>query len=304
MITPSYTEIGKSVVYEEPPIPAPSTAAVSPEELSYVDDLPEPDELMDVSPEESATLQGDSAAEGADESPTPWAQPTIEVPLEMRAQASVESAQPPAEASFDEVFEEDEPAPAPPSAPSAPSAPAYSPAPVQSHTDESPDAHFGAATDDFGYVRTPDVTASPAPSVPSAAAPGTPPARHDSGSYPRRESPSFTGMGDEEESAAPEPVRRAPEPEKRAAQPSSVAPPALESSFSSVAPASAEPAPAPSEAAEVGVPVDMVEKIAQRVVAQISEKVIREIAWEVIPDLAENLIKKEIDKLKAELQQT
>jgi len=32
MITPSYTEIGKSVVYEEPPIPAPSTGAVAPEE--------------------------------------------------------------------------------------------------------------------------------------------------------------------------------------------------------------------------------------------------------------------------------
>ena len=31
---------------------------------------------------------------------------------------------------------------------------------------------------------------------------------------------------------------------------------------------------------------------------------IREIAWEVIPDLAEALIKKEIDRLKAELQQT
>jgi CheY-like chemotaxis protein len=306
MITPSYTEIGKSVVYEEPPIPAPSTAAVSPEELSYVDDLPEPDELMDVSPEESATLQGDSAAEGADESPTPWAQPTIEVPLEMRAQASVESAQPPAEASFDEVFEEDEPAPAPPSAPSAPAAPAYSPAPAQSHRDEPPDAHFGAATDDFGYVRTPDVPASPAVhSAPFAAPPeSTPPARHDSGSHTRRESPSFTGMGDEEESAVPEPVRRAPEPEKRAPEPLSVAPPPLESSFSSVAPASAEPPPATSEAAEVGVPVDMVEKIAQRVVAQISEKVIREIAWEVIPDLAESLIKKEIDKLKAELQQT
>jgi hypothetical protein len=39
-------------------------------------------------------------------------------------------------------------------------------------------------------------------------------------------------------------------------------------------------------------------------VAQISEKVIREIAWEVIPDLAEALIRREIDRLKAELQQT
>src|SRR6186713_447299 len=39
MITPSHTEIGESV-YEEPPIPPPSSAAVAPEELSYVDDLP------------------------------------------------------------------------------------------------------------------------------------------------------------------------------------------------------------------------------------------------------------------------
>ena len=63
------------------------------------------------------------------------------------------------------------------------------------------------------------------------------------------------------------------------------------------------PAPAPpSEAASVSVPVDMVEKIAQRVVAQISEKAVREIAWEVIPDLAEALIKQEIERLKAELQ--
>jgi hypothetical protein len=311
MITPSYTGIGKSV-YQEPPIPAPATAAVSPEELSYVDDLPEPDDLMDVSPEESATLQGDSAEED-DDVPSPWAQPTVEVPLETRAQASVESAQASAEPSFDEVFEEDAPAPA-------------ATAQSHAHAPESPDAHLGAGSDDFGYVRTQDVIGSPAaPSVPSAAAPetvregfgwvrqadlpGTPAApRHDSGSYTPRESPSFTGMsGPEEDSAAeaPEPVRRAPEPEKRAPEPLSVAPPAMESSFSSVTPASApSPAVAPSEAAEVGVPVDMVEKIAQRVVAQISEKVIREIAWEVIPELAENLIKKEIDRLKAELQQT
>ena len=57
-----------------------------------------------------------------------------------------------------------------------------------------------------------------------------------------------------------------------------------------------------SEAAAVAVPVEMVEKIAQRVVAQISEKAVREIAWEVIPDLAEALIKQEIERLKAELQ--
>jgi hypothetical protein len=62
------------------------------------------------------------------------------------------------------------------------------------------------------------------------------------------------------------------------------------------------PAAPPSESAQVAVPVEMVEKIAQRVVAQISEKVVREIAWEVIPDLAEALIKAEIERLKAELQ--
>jgi len=64
----------------------------------------------------------------------------------------------------------------------------------------------------------------------------------------------------------------------------------------------AEPAKVASQAAEVPVPVDTVEKIAQRVVAQISEKVVREIAWDVIPDLAEALIKAEIERLKAELQ--
>jgi len=64
----------------------------------------------------------------------------------------------------------------------------------------------------------------------------------------------------------------------------------------------AELSKAASQAAEVAVPVDTVEKIAQRVVAQISEKVVREIAWDVIPDLAEALIKAEIERLKAELQ--
>jgi CheY-like chemotaxis protein len=66
-------------------------------------------------------------------------------------------------------------------------------------------------------------------------------------------------------------------------------------------PAATTPA---SQAAALSVPVDMVETIAQRVVSQVSEKVVREIAWEVIPDLAEALIKREIERLKAELQKT
>jgi hypothetical protein len=69
-------------------------------------------------------------------------------------------------------------------------------------------------------------------------------------------------------------------------------------------PAEEPPITPVSQAAAFSVPVDMVEKIAQRVVAQVSEKVVREIAWEVIPDLAEALIKQEIERLKAELQKT
>jgi CheY-like chemotaxis protein len=68
--------------------------------------------------------------------------------------------------------------------------------------------------------------------------------------------------------------------------------------------AAATAAVAASVAAEVAVPVDMVAQIAQRVVAQISEKVVAQIAWEVIPDLAEAMLKKEIERLKAELQRT
>jgi hypothetical protein len=77
-----------------------------------------------------------------------------------------------------------------------------------------------------------------------------------------------------------------------------------ESSFDGVLAPEPEPLAAPSHAGEVGVPAEHVAQIAQRVVAQISEKVVREVAWEVIPDLAETLIKQEIERLKAELQQT
>ena len=77
------------------------------------------------------------------------------------------------------------------------------------------------------------------------------------------------------------------------------------SSFADVAAEIREPeAPTtPSLAAQVDVPVDMVSQIAQRVVAQVSEKVVERIAWEVIPELAEALIKREIERLKAEIQQ-
>jgi CheY-like chemotaxis protein len=96
------------------------------------------------------------------------------------------------------------------------------------------------------------------------------------------------------------------EPEAQAAPPLvPVRPPVAPESFADVAADVAVPAPTtppPSETAAFSVPVEMVEKIAQRVVAQISEKAVREIAWEVIPDLAAALIKQEIERLKAELQ--
>jgi CheY-like chemotaxis protein len=95
--------------------------------------------------------------------------------------------------------------------------------------------------------------------------------------------------------AMPEPEEWVPTPEPAPAPPAE--------SFADVGPGAAEPEPPPtSQAASVPVPVDMVEKIAQRVVAQVSERVVREIAWEVFPDLAEALIKQEIERLKAELQ--
>jgi CheY-like chemotaxis protein len=91
-----------------------------------------------------------------------------------------------------------------------------------------------------------------------------------------------------------------PEPEPEA-EPAVAAPPPPAESLASLAVEPADEADAESVAAQIGIQPDVVSQIAQRVVAQISEKVIREIAWEVIPDLAETLIKKEIERLKADL---
>jgi CheY-like chemotaxis protein len=239
-----------------PPAPAPEPAAApEPEDdrptmvskagaFSY-DDRPygaagvvPPPDLSPVTAEESASLGGsDQEPEGSSTvmfkpGKAPWSQQTIEVPLELRAQAGV-SAQSEAEPLFEDMFEEP-PAPPPPPTPAA----------------------------------------APQPPVPAPAA-----------------------FAEEEE---PEEVFAEPDDEEAPAPPSSM-------SFADLNPTPApppQPAPAGSQAAEVSVPPDMIEKIAQRVVAQISEKVVREVAWEVIPDLAEALIKKEIDRLKDELQRT
>ncbi len=201
-----------SVEYGAPsPAPAPPASTTFEAELYPLEDAGR-DELLPVSAEEAASLQG--PAEVSPERTGAWAQPTVEVPLEERARASVD-ARMESEVLFEEVFDE----PAPATEPEAPAVlSAYAPA-------------------------------EPEPDV-------TPPA------VARAPVETFADLAVEE--AADE-----PRPESRAAQ--------------------------------VGVQADVVSQIAQSVVAQISEKVIREIAWEVIPDLAETLIKKEIERLKADL---
>jgi CheY-like chemotaxis protein len=199
--------------------------------------------LMPLSDDEAESVSP-PASKAQDDEPAPWAQPTVEVPLEMRAQAGVEAQM--AAKGFEEVFDDD----------------------------EAPE--LGAAE-----TAAPSAPVPPAPAAPTAAAPTPPPTAQRGFGFVR------------EEAAAPPPP-----PVKEGFE-------SPDSSFRDVAPAEEEEQTSISRsvAGEVQVPVDMVEKIAQRVVAQISEKVIREIAWEVIPDLAEALIKREIDRLKAELQQ-
>lgn len=221
--------------------------------------------MTPVTPEESATLRHGPAA--ADSDFGAWSPPTVELPLETRAQAGVESSQ--AEPLFEEVFEEEIPRTPP------------SPAGTASFS-------FQAAEDDDSGTRAfnaPEFpaprTTAPIPPPPRAAAPAPPP--------PAPSNPGPSHVSSPRWSVNPPPT-----------PPSAPAAPA--SSFSDLTPAAA--AAASSIAGEVAVPKDMVETIAQRVVAQISEKVVREIAWEVIPDLAEALIKQEIERLKAELQRT
>lgn len=77
---------------------------------------------------------------------------------------------------------------------------------------------------------------------------------------------------------------------------------ATEGAFDSLVGSATVPAAAatsPAGSAEVAVPVDMVQQIAQRVISQVSERVIREIAWDVIPGLAEKLVRAEIERIKA-----
>jgi CheY-like chemotaxis protein len=288
--------------FEPEPVHGFADVADEPEPVAPMSDffepVPEaveaPDDLLAISPEESAALNADVSEDpstlmfkpmdpslwstpaappapapepppppvhaappppAAPAAPRPTSPPTMEVPLETRARAGVEDQMAAAETPlFEEVFEEDEVL-SEPIVEAAPELPPAAPAPPP------PPIHVA-----------PQPPPLPPPAPPVVAAPPPPPP-----------APPVV--------VAPPPL---PEPE-----------PMLEESFASVAPPAPPEVPAaPSHAAEVAVPVEQVAQIAQRVVAQISEKVVREVAWEVIPDLAEALLKKEIERLKAELLQT
>jgi CheY-like chemotaxis protein len=245
-----------------PPPPAPPPPA-EPDVHGVADEIEaSPDELMSIA--EPATLpevQDDTSTVMFRAGDAPWAvEPTREVPLEVRAQASV-AAQ--TETSvFEEVFDEGALSPPPDH---------REPQPVEAATPQAPEP-----------TPPPAVRPEPARAVPAAAPAPMAPLRLE----------------------APVPWSAPPAPPEPEPAPAAPAPAPAEISFHDLTPAPEEEAPAStSEAGQVAVPREMVETIAQRVVAQISERVVREVAWEVIPDLAEALIKKEIERLKAELQQ-
>jgi CheY-like chemotaxis protein len=298
-----YTETPVEAQTYEPVAEVPSESSLPAlDEDLYVPETTAPAaELMDVEPEEAATLQSPPPPAHEAAEPT-WAQETTEVSYEDRAQASIaaQSAEP-GSGVFEEVFDREppprsaEPPIAPdvfsrfdsefqkaPATPLTPPSMPVPPAPVA----PPPAAEQELAADDFESATLepeppslPPFIATPPPAPPVVMAPPPPP-----------------------------PVMVAPPAPTPVVPAAPSAPPVVaeledeETSFSAVTKSVEPPPPPPSAAAEVAVPVDMVSQIAQRVIAQLSEKVVREVAWEVIPDLAEALIKKEIERLKSELQ--
>lgn len=241
------------------PAPAPATKAAPPVEdegFGYVDDSfePIPEEAVAIPAAKPAPAESPAATVMfKPEVEEPWTQSTVEVSLEARARAAIQSAQAAPEPApvFEEVDEASE-----------------EPAIVVSTSSTTP----------IPVVAPPPLAPAPVPPPAAAVAP-PPPAPEEPPAAPPERPKAAAAVADQAEFE--------------------------ESSFADMAEAEKPPASAePSAAAEVAVPVDMVEKIAQRVVAQISERVVREIAWEVIPELAEALIKQEIERLKAELQKT
>jgi len=298
---------------------------------------PAPDTFAPVTPEESATLLAPpaSAADAASTvmfragelpwtatgtpspvappapPPPPPAEPTARVPVVAKPEP-IFVPEPPEPASestvFEEVLEEDldfgaesfEPMPDAEATGTVLVTPGSATLPPVSRADDA------STTGAFRPERASEPEPAPVFEAEPVFEPA--PAFEPEPAFAREPAPAFEPEPGPAFDPGPAPVSE-PEPEPVFAEPTPAeAPPAADTqSFADVASAVAEPLappPPPSEAAAVSVPVDMVERIAQRVVAQISEKAVREIAWEVIPDLAEALLKQEIERLKAELQKT
>lgn len=263
-------------------VPAPAEEEFYAEAVDEAEAPPAPEaDLVGLSHDEQASL-GEARR---DEQVAPEPPITTDVPLEERARAATAGAVGREVPVFDEVPEEVEGA----GAPSMEGR--FEPAPPERPAPEPP------APEPPAPVAAPPALEPPPPAV---AAPEPSQVSWES-------EPPLPVPEPEPAAPAPQPVvaaaATAPEPVPVAPPPEPAPAPEPEESFAGLAPPPpAEPAPPPSQAAEVAVPADQVAQIAQRVVAQISEKVVRDVAWEVIPDLAEALIKKEIERLKAELQ--
>lgn len=286
------------------PVARPGAAAGFP----ALDEEDGPQTLLHVSAEEAATLRGETPpartpAPAAKPAPAPaappparaplWTQQTMEVSLETRARVAMEAVQVDREPVFEEIFEPAPapapvsahraplPAPAPPLAP--PKEPVPAPRPVEARAEPPVPLPKPAFVPPPAPVPAPTPAAAPLPSSAAWSAPAA-------------------GVPSAGKSDSDDPVTLSARSSRDLTKDVVKDGAAVRSSVPSTAPAEAEAAA--TSASGVSVPVDMVSQIAQRVVAQISEKVIREVAWEVIPELAETLIKKEIERLKAELQQT
>ena len=223
-------------------------------------------------------LEVEHGGEPAGSTAPPWAAGAAQPPWQ---ESAASAGQAPV---FEEVFEEQVEAGLPP----VPTREPESIPPMLLEYDAGPQGQYAA----FEAQLRPE---TPAPGRPAAPAPARP-------------GPSAADLFAEEmtefepEVAAERPAAAAaPAPSRPSAAPTPV-PPGV--SFADVASPPAEiEKPMPSLAAGVPVPMDMVAQIAQRVVGQVSEKVIREVAWEILPDLAEALIKKEIERITAELKE-
>jgi CheY-like chemotaxis protein len=260
----------------EPPGPSPTSTAPPTEYETPTAPTPQPETFPPLMPETPATPSAPEPPPSfeVDSPPVPEPAAVFERPPELAASFEAPSEPPKPVASFEL-----------PSEPPAPAA-SFEPSPEP----PSPAAPFEPSP------------APPAPPPPPVFEVATPPGQQQE-TLPPLEPEAPVEPAPEPQLAplaGPEPP---PEPEREAQAPSP-APSDEAVSFADVQ-TTAEPESGPvssSEAASVPVPVEQVEKIAQRVVAQVSEKIVREIAWEVIPDLAEALIKQEIERLKAELE--